>query len=380
MTITGTNFSKQRSFKCRFGSILPVNAVWMSGTNLNCISPASLSSNIVSIDITDNDQDYTQSSIRFSYVTGFTIASIQPTHGKFNGGTMVTIFGHELGNVTSCAFGANWTPAISRTVSSIVCESPGGIPGDTVDIALSLNNVDLSSTSYQFEYVYLPMIDEISPASKPVSGGGVVATVIGRFFRNSTWLRFGSSDPISTTYVSENEILVHIPPAWNNISGSVEVSAMTNGLEFSTRSFSFSYDPIITVTAVSPNHGGISGGYDITVFGTGFVNIHSCKCRFGNNAPSTCTFLSTSAVMCSVPMMDKISMNAVEVSANGADFSSDNVLLCLLQDPTIYDIVPKIGPQSGNITVALHVAGIQNSTALRCQFSASIIVPAVYLN
>ena len=53
----------------------------------------------VSVHVSNNGEDLTQSSALFAYMNAFEIQSIEPTSGPILGGTLISIFGLQFVNV-----------------------------------------------------------------------------------------------------------------------------------------------------------------------------------------------------------------------------------------------------------------------------------------
>ena len=77
VTVFGTNFMRSAIFvKCRFGSLNPVHATTITSSQLQCISPPNVAST-VSVEITNNNQDFTFDGVSFTYQRMLLIADIE---------------------------------------------------------------------------------------------------------------------------------------------------------------------------------------------------------------------------------------------------------------------------------------------------------------
>lgn len=378
VTLAGSAFARDRPIRCRFGAKV-VDATWLNDTRISCMAPPTSIVGDIAVDATDNGQDYTDVGVAFNYGATPIVTSIVPDHGWFGGGTTVTIIGQSLSNVTDCAFGSLISRATVRNATTATCRSPGAIVSDeTVVVGVSVNDgAELLQSLLNFTFVDAPEIESFTPPSKAISGGGTTTTVIGRHFRNSTWLRFGSSSSLTpTVFVSSTELYVDVPST--NQSGSVSSSATTNRLDFSLTTTTFLYTPSITIAEVVPNHGGIAGGYVATISGAGFVDHWSCRCRFGLVVTPLCTFFSASMITCLVPSAMMVANVLVAVASNGVDFEGAGAF-DFVADPVIVSLSPSFGLEAGGTSVVVNAAGVRNSTTLRCRFG-TIVVAARFIN
>jgi len=68
VTVTGTEFLDIDTLYCRFGTYSPVPATRVSATELECFSHvASAGAGTVSVEISNNNQDYTSDGVLFEY-------------------------------------------------------------------------------------------------------------------------------------------------------------------------------------------------------------------------------------------------------------------------------------------------------------------------
>ena len=121
-------------------------------------------------------------------------------------------------------------------------------------------------------------MSKVSPNTGPTSGGTAI-TVTGTGFVSGATVVIGQGNGAGTGAIAATSV---------NVVSSTEITAVTGGgaktgtwTLFVTTSGGtsaansgayFTYDPVPTVSKVSPNTGPTSGGTAITVTGTGFVS------------------------------------------------------------------------------------------------------------
>src|SRR5208337_5028734 len=78
-------------------------------------------------------------------------------------------------------------------------------------------------------------------------------------------------------------------------AGTVDVTVTTpGGTSATSASDQFTYDPVPTVTGVTPAAGPVAGGTTVTVTGTGFTGATSVK--FGTTAATSYTVVSATSI------------------------------------------------------------------------------------
>lgn len=389
LTIRGSYFTATQDMVCKFGATQFITATVTSSTELVCRTPSVSVPGLVTVEISSNAQDYSAQGFTFMYVATPRVTSTIPDHGKSKGGTVVTVLGVAFGNVTSCVFGGIIVSASTINSSSVICTTPGGMPNTEASLEVSVNSgADVSVSSPQVTFLYrdFPVITDFFPRSKPVAGGGSSVNVTGTGFRLPTVLLSfaGVHNPVAATFISSTVVRVTVPPVVS--PGPVIVEVSTNGQEFSDYGKTFLYDPNLSVTSVIPSHGGLSGGYPVTVFGSGFMNAtHATTlgtlCRFGTVVTSSYRYLTATSAVCTAPASASgTGAVHVDLTSNGVDFSSSTVLFTYLVDPTIVSIVPNYGSLSGGTLLSIACAGVSNASTLLCCFDSTWFLPATFRN
>ena len=65
VTVYGTNFLNTDNLRCNFSE--PTDGTWVSPSIIRCSSPEVPSPRFVSVEVTNNNQDYTSSMVAFEY-------------------------------------------------------------------------------------------------------------------------------------------------------------------------------------------------------------------------------------------------------------------------------------------------------------------------
>lgn len=81
VTVTGTSFRDTTELYCRFGTAGRTPATFGTSELLRCLSPTSGGATTVSLEVSNNNQDFTTNSTAFIYQLDETVASVSVTHG-----------------------------------------------------------------------------------------------------------------------------------------------------------------------------------------------------------------------------------------------------------------------------------------------------------
>ena len=107
----------------------------------------------------------------------------------------------------------------------------------------------------------------------------------------------------------------------------------------------------------------------LVVFGVNFFPSAAVTCSFGTTLLSG-QFVSSTQLQCPSPSALPAGEYAVDVSCDGAEFTSSGFLLQLYQQPSVASIWPKGGAVDGSTVVTVRGSGFAPLPALSCQFGA----------
>ncbi len=232
----------------------------------------------------------------FVYAPVPTVTGVSPLFGPTVGGNTVVITG--TGFKSSNAPNADFTTVKvtngTTNIAATPCPTPPHAACYNVDSATQITaedfpphaagTVDLSvttaggtsgiSTADQYTYELLPNVTSVAPQAGPVAGGTSVI-LTGSDFTNATQVTVGSTPvtaacPATPCYTvnSATQITVTMPA---EAAATVDITVTTPGGTSATGvADTYAYAPIPTITKLTPNHGSILGGADVTVTGTGF--------------------------------------------------------------------------------------------------------------
>ena len=177
VTVFGHDFVPDVEFlKCRFAGSAPVYTTWITSSELRCVSPP-YPPGVVSLEITNNNQDYTSDGVLYTYqrtctlhlqsfltvppfcrsvclsVATTTVTQLMPNLGPLLGGTLVTVYGTNFihyGTLPRCQFGTlPATVATFVTGTSVLCVAPP-VTMASLPLEVANNGQDFSRSAVPF--------------------------------------------------------------------------------------------------------------------------------------------------------------------------------------------------------------------------------------
>jgi hypothetical protein len=223
VTITGSCFTGATTVL--FGDVPAESIVVVSDTEITAVAPAGA---VGTVDVTvvgvgecgeatlPNGFEYTDRPI---------VTTVTPDSGPVAGGTLVTITGEGLGDVTAVTFdGIEGTGLTVVSDTEITVYSPAH-PEGVVDLVV----VDPDGPSEAVDFTYVAEaavpggtdVDVVTPPSGP-AGGGTTVTILGSCFTDAQAVFFGDTPASSFTVVSDTEIRAVTPAG----TGTVDVTVI----------------------------------------------------------------------------------------------------------------------------------------------------------
>ena len=294
VTIVGSGF-KLNDTAISIGGFPCVPLTFNSTTNLTCTTTGP-SSGVKSVVATNLDTQTGSLANAFTYQAGPVISSISKDSGALAGGTQVTITGTGflLGATVkvgekSCQGNGYLGP------TSYFCSTPSGVAG-TVDIQIINPDGQEFTLSSAYTYRPAPVITSVTPNVVPVTLGGEI-TIAGSNFISGATVKLGSTPcPVSSS--TSTSITCDAPPVAE--AGVLPVYVTNPDEQMGTQTNALSYRAAPTISAISPEDGTTTGGTEITITGTGFME--DPVVTIGGLSCLNIQFLSATSVKCNVPV------------------------------------------------------------------------------
>ena len=302
VNVTGGSFSPRAALLgyvwCRFNST-SVAVAWRSSTELHCVAPRH-AAGAVSVELTQNEQQYTSDGIRFEYevVAAYTV---YPNAGPIAGGTLVEIFGAGIevpdARGLFCQFGGvDPVAATHASRERVLCVVPPSARGSIGAVPVRLlNNDAVYGSVVAYTYRADATVDRVHPVAG-MRGGGTLVTVYGTGFLgdHEAQCRFALV-AVPARILTHGQLECTSPlPA---VAGYVAVEVTMNGQDYSDDGVHFEYQQPVAVRALEPSRGPIEGGSFVNVTGSGFsaraALLGYVWCRFNTTSVSAAWRSST---------------------------------------------------------------------------------------
>ena len=238
---------------------------------------------------------------------------------------------------------------------------PIGLKPQKLSLQISNNCQDFSSQPMEYTVTEAATVSSIEPSIGSTHGGSIVV-VTGKNFVHSgaTKCHFGDFVAgVEARFVNSTAFKC-VVPAISRLSASVvnfRVSSLGAFLDDGNSNIQFEFMTSgAFVSSIKPNSGGLAGGTDVSVAVLNAVD-DVVFCKFGDVVVAAYGSSAPNAVVCTSPVSSIESANAVpvEVSSNGVDFSSSNIVFSYVADVNLLSVSPASGPESGGTMLTLTI-------------------------
>lgn len=299
-------------------------------------------------------------SVSFNCLTSIgapAITTITPNTGSVVGNTSVTINGTNFSPGAQVFFGATSVQVTGRTATQLTINTPPGVTGAVDVVVVNPGNQTATSTGgfTYFEPIIPPTVTAVTPAVGPLAGGTTV-TIDGTLFKTGAEVYFtvGGNRLQATNVVLVNAVrLTATTPAHPAGLAIVTVRNPVDALEGSLNN-GFEYLAAPSVTSVTASSGLTSGGYTVTIAGTGFRA--GATVRFGSTLGTGVT-VAPAGDSLTVTVPAAAVSGAVNVTVTNADgqlATLTNGFTYLYPAPTIANVTPPSGFASGGTAITIN--------------------------
>ena len=369
---------------CRFGGVKSVPAVYIRSTMVRCLSPP-LSGTEISLEVSNNGNDFSNSGAILQLHPTIVVKSLSPIRGPLNGDTMVTL---EVENVhltenLSCRFGTTVVNAKLLSGGKISCVTPPSNLIMKVNVEVSFNMYDFSSSGMQYEYTEKMSVLRISPEFGSLDSTAEIQ-VEGMHFLNNTELhcRFGEN-VVAAVFVNSALVLCKTPPILDQLlpdnGFAVSVGVTSSGpydmSSFTDDNIFYTYFNQVNVISMNPESTFVGSQSTVSVYGDFFVETSLLSCYFGVHRVYA-SYVSSTEIKCDVPALSN-GTYSVTISLNGliSGKSTSELNLNVYPSPVIASIYPDryLVDRKTNVLVKGHnFRRINDGLEAKCHFGPNI--------
>ncbi|CAN0054030.1 unnamed protein product, partial [Heterosigma akashiwo] len=377
--VFGTGFPSKHSLTCWFGN-KPVGAAFVNASELACVAPAStVEKTTLSITL---GAAPTTADFDFTFFPAPVIAGLDPAMGPESGGNLVTIFlaeGLTDGTGITCLFGelAVEAPAlISSEREQIVCEVPPGQAGlSAVSLKYSGSTEEsVLESGIHYTYYEEPHVYSVSPPRASATEANTVHLHGTNFISSASLACLVESTKVPALWKSSSEALCLIPAGFNQV-GNVTVEISNNGKDFSSDKMTLAFVPPPTVSSVFPKYGPTSGGVQIQVVGTNFIDLGGTIFCMFNDSLVNATTLDPTTVSCFTPPHSSGESTVRVCSSDGiCSKASEGSRYTYSTAVVVTSSTPLSGSAKGSTLVSVFGSGFSGDGPL-CRFG-DVQVPA----
>ena len=358
VTITGSGFTGATGV--RFGNVVAANPTVVSDTTMTAVSPAGSAGTVDVTVVGLFANSATTTADRFTYLGRPDVTGIAPDSGSINGGTVVTITGTGFTPTSTVAFGGNAATNVQyASATQLSATSPSGSAG-VVDVSVTTNGGTsvTGGTRDDFRYVGASTISNINPNAGPVAGGDQVV-ITGTQFYDVTGVSFGGTAAPAVTRDSDTQLTVTTPA---HAAGQVNVVVTTTAGGASAAG-QYTYEPLPTVTGITPTSGATAGGTVVHMTGTGFTG--TTQVSFGTIPATSFTVLSDTQIDAVSPAMSMGGTFHVTVDGQyGTSVATPGDEFTYAASPTVSGIAPTRGPLVGGTDVTITGTGFTSGSTV----------------
>ena len=363
---------------CLFETLGKRPAKVHSSTEIECVTPPSYEKLEVPVEITLNNQQYTDDNVPFYYYHPPYTYYISPKIGPVSGGTIVKVMGgnFEDTGVVKCKFGDKLGKGKFISKNELQCESPEVEKPCVVPLRVATRDEEYSSgINTQYTYYDTPVIHFIEPACGPTTGYTQI-TVYGENFpvgySNNVKCLFNGEIQTDVTIMNYNELKCDSPPLPTK-PGSEEYSILEYNLTIlvneddeSGPAQTFYYYKSPVISSISPIMGGVEGDTTVKISGSGFDQPGACNitARFATYHARP-ILVEDNFMIVKSPEANYTGSVVVQVSLNGQQFGDDITYNYRDQQNTFYyykcpivsGIHPDEGPSAGGNDISIYGIG-----------------------
>ena len=379
--INGNNFDPFKLYDidnhndtfCNFEGLQKMPATVIDSTKISWNVPPSFKQRSAIVEVTLNNQQYTDDNVVYSFYTPPYVFDIDPRQGPIKGNTEVILIGTNFkeSSIIRWMFGTQIVEGKYKTAHKVSWVSPPHGKAEYVPIKVSFEQDMWSSGQVKYLYYDQPSISRIEPSCGPESGYTQI-TVYGANFVNLGigkvhWI-FNNTIHMNATVIEHDIIKWDSPPIKDLPIRGPKYYDLQISLDETMRGgppqrFTYYRDP--EITGITPTMGPIDGGTEVIIFGSGFQQFSAWNTtvKFGGML-SNPTRVNDHEIKIKTPPVSEPDVAEVSIALNGQQFvhetvnlNGDENIFYYYDNPTIFDFKPDHGLSNGGTKVKIRGKG-----------------------
>jgi hypothetical protein len=203
-----------------------------------------------------------------------------------------------------------------------------------------------------------PTVTAVSPR-EGIETGGTSVTISGSGFTGATAVQFGSTN--ASFKINSDTSITAVSPKG---SGTVDITVTTPVTRTAaTPADQFTYAQRPTITKISPKAGPEAGGTEVTITGTNFSP--ESTVHFGSIPASNVKVNSSTSITATSPAEGAATINVIVSNAGGTSAVSAEDKFTYLPVPTVTELTPKSGPETGKTLVTIKGTGFHAGAVVK---------------
>lgn len=328
ITITGRRFGAGTTVTV--GGVPAINVVVAGDGNSITAQTAAAAAAIADVVVQNVGDPAVTLAGAFTLVAGAGITEVEPDSGVEDGGTSITITGHDFTQGAQVAVGGVPATDVTLVSSTTLTATTGAHAGGNVDVTVT--NADGATATAAGAFTYANITSATPTRGLPAGGTRVV--ILGAGFPDVPTVDFGADAGANIDRRSAEEIAVDTPA---HAEGTVDVT-IGGGLAPMVLADAFTFS---SVTGVEPVGGPVAGGTAVTISGEGFTALATVS--FGATPAAALNLVSATELLATAPNVVAGPVDVV-VHLNGIDTRVAQGYT--FQDPAT---VTAVDPNSGRI-------------------------------
>jgi len=379
VTVFGTGFHRSGILSCYMGGQEVGPATWISDMMAQCTLLAQAVGETTVL-VTNNKVDMVDP-LPFTFLPAFHIDDVWPDAVLNGGGTDVRIRGSGFQESPGlyCKFGEVSIAATFRDSTEIWCTTPALDYEGDIGLSVLYNGTHFTDGKATIHYYLTPSVSSISPSLGPSSGGYTV-NVEGLGFINNTRTicRFTGVADTPALVIRPTLLQCQVPALPNSTVLKTTVEISFNGRDFTASNLPFVYERNVTVYAISPHRGPLSGDTAVNVMIGDPLKTQSVSCIFGEQQVMG-RLINPHLVTCLSPPRGE-SAEVEFALLLGGNRVMTAFTFTYEPQPVVNSISPASVSDIGGTLVNISGMHFVDVPDTACRFGDVVVLPAVYYN